>query len=421
MTALRKFFGVNNPTVHPYKRAVEGLVNPALVVGFELETEECGRLPSSFASKADSMNIGVERDGSLRGNAYEFISRPMQSQHALAAIGDFIEWAGFTEENYSDRCSVHVHVNCTDMEMEQISNVALLYTIAEEILFEYVGGHRDSNIYCIPWSQCRSHFDLIQNFLTRPDFQLKKWNKYTALNLLPLSSIGTIEFRQMHGTADMEKITRWVNIIGAMFKWAKEVELKDLIGEIKTLNTTSQYETFFNRLVGSQLVYNDTYRAKLEAGVISAKYSLISANRPKNSKASDTVTLDELIPEVQAAPRARDANEELRVAIQRLGEGEIRRGATRAQAQPAARVPNGLLGQVMAGNAATVRMDTQAVPRPAMTAEAVAEGMRHVINRRVTTDALGRSIYTDFVHPAPRAEWGPVPITAHDPEADEEN
>lgn len=412
MTALRKFFGVNNPTVHTYKRAVEGLVNPTLVVGFELETEECGRLPSSFASKADSMNIGVERDGSLRGTAYEFISRPMQSQHALAAIGDFIEWAGFTEENYSDRCSVHVHVNCTDMEMEQISNVALLYTIAEEILFEYVGGHRDSNIYCIPWSQCRSHFDLIQNFLTRPDFQLKKWNKYTALNLLPLSSIGTIEFRQMHGTADMEKITRWVNIIGAMFKWAKEVELKDLIGEIKTLNTTSQYETFFNRLVGSQLVYNDTYRAKLEAGVISAKYSLISASRPKNSKASDTVVLDEL-PEVQAAPRTRDANEELRAAIQRLREGEVRRGTTRAQAAATA--------QMMAGNAATVRMDTQMGPQPVMTAGAVAEGMANVIHRRVTADAMGRTIYTDFVRPAPRAEWTVAPNPAYDPEADEEN
>lgn len=326
MTTLKKFFGVGAPTVAIYSREATGLINPDLVVGFELETENCDAISTNaLVSKADTFQINIERDGSLRGTAYEFISRPMRSKHALAAVEDFWSWAKFTEENYSDRCSVHVHVNCTDMQMEQISNVTLLYTIAEEILFEYVGGHRDSNIYCIPWSQCRAHFDLVQGFLTRPEYPLKKWNKYTALNLLPLTSIGTVEFRQMHGTADIEKLTRWVNIIGAIFKWAKEVSLKDLVAEIKTLNTNSQYETFFTRLIGGQLPYNEDYRSKLEAGVIFAKYSLISMSRPKGKEATVEVT-----PEPQAAvPRTVEATQQLQEAIARL------RGEDRLRAAPA--------------------------------------------------------------------------------------
>lgn len=298
MTQLTKFFRVGAPRVETYPRTVD-CVNPSLVIGLELETENCQRLNTDrWIEGAHRHQFRVDRDGSLRGSAYEFISNPMQSRHALPALQDFLTWAQFNEENYSDRCSVHVHVNCTDMEMEQISNVALLYTVAEEIMFEFVGRHRESNIYCIPWSHCRAHYDLIQYFLSRPAEQLKRWNKYTALNLIPLSSYGTVEFRQMHGTADFGKLQQWINMIGAIFAMAKSVELKDLIAEIKSLNTTSQYEGFFQRMLGGQLPYNETYRQKMEDGVIFAKYSLISMN--KKSKGSAPKVAEEVTVDIEA-------------------------------------------------------------------------------------------------------------------------
>lgn len=287
MTKLNKFFSVPNPDTRTYHRTIDA-VNPGLVIGLELETENCGRRSATaWQGGAEDFNFRVDRDGSLRGTAYEFISHPMRSEHALPALQDFLIWSGFNDDNYSDRCSVHVHVNCTDLEMEQISNVALLYTVAEDILFEFVGGNRESNIYCIPWAHCRAHFDLIQSFLSNPTSQLKKWNKYTALNLIPLSSYGTVEFRQMHGTADFDKLQRWINIIGSIFRMAKETELNALIAEIKTLNTTSQYEQFFQRMIGGNLPYNDKYRSKMEEGVIFAKYSLISLSKKSNKKSTD--------------------------------------------------------------------------------------------------------------------------------------
>ena len=294
-------FGVAAPRVRSLKMAME-CVNPSLVIGLELETEKCEGDGGWYEDSVKKLNFQVKTDGSLRGNAFEFISLPMRSDQALGALDAFFTATQFNEDNYSDRCSVHVHVNCTDMEFEQISSLALLYTTMEEILFEFVGHNRDSNIYCIPWNQCRAHLNLVQNFLSDGGSVLRRWSKYTALNLLPLSTLGTVEFRQMHGTADMKKLTTWINIIGAMFAYAKTVELKDLIEQIKDLNTTSQYEVFFNRVLAMQLPYTDKYKEKLEEGIILAKYSLMNMGTMKNKDETTAPMPDPFEAIRQAAP-----------------------------------------------------------------------------------------------------------------------
>lgn len=299
-------YGMAPPRAVTYSRAVE-CVNPELVMGVELETENCQSTTDVILSEAAARSkIQITTDGSLRGVAYEFITNPMTSKHLLPALDDFFAMTKFNDNNYTDRCSVHVHVNCTDLELEMIGSLALIYTVVEDILFEFVGRDRDSNIYCIPWNQCRMHYDLIQRFLSASDSTLKNWSKYTALNLIPLRTLGTVEFRQMHGTADMEKLTKWINIIGAMFKAAKEIELNNLIPMIKELNTTSQYEAFFNRVLGGQLPYTEVYRQKMEEGVILAKFTLVnkSDKSVKQSKTKAVEKLQLVEAPVEGPPRA---------------------------------------------------------------------------------------------------------------------
>jgi hypothetical protein len=276
---ISEVFGVGSPAIRKVKEAVD-CVFPELVIGVELETENVSS-NLDFGPVGKLFNVDVKTDASLRGNAFEFITKPMRSDHCLSAVSGFLEYCKFDESNYSDRCSVHVHVNCTDMTASQVNSVALLYTVLEDLLFEFVGHDRDSNIYCIPWSHCRAHLNLMHRFLNSPSNALYHWNKYTALNLLPLQTQGTIEFRQMHGTADMNKLTTWVNLIGAMFKYAKSIELKDLMEEIKELNSTSQYEIFFNKITAGQLPYNEAYSRKMEEGVIFAKYSMMASFKSK--------------------------------------------------------------------------------------------------------------------------------------------
>ena len=276
MNICKVFEDIRPPKVYTMQTPT-ACANADLVIGLELETEKCDRYTGGeYMAKAVPLNFMVETDGSLRGSAYEFISRPMKSTYALTALDMFFKAMGFTADNYSDRCSVHVHVNCTDMTTEQVSNVALLYSMTEDILFEFIGGDRDTNIFCVPWNQCRAQVDLVERFVTDAPSTLRGWNKYTALNLIPLKTQGTIEFRQMHGTSDIAKLTTWINIIGCMFSFANKTTLKDLIARIKELGTSSQYEMFFQELFKGYLPYNEVYKLRMEEGVILAKFSLLN-------------------------------------------------------------------------------------------------------------------------------------------------
>ena len=275
---IKQLFDLRNVAVATYPRAVECL-NPELIIGLELETENCAHDGRVYQTVLAPMNVDVTTDGSLRGAAYEFITRPMRSDHALAALTDYFVATSFNETNFTDRCSVHVHVNCLDLDQSEVSSVALLYTILEDILMEYVGHNRDSNLYCIPWSHCRQHYDLVYQFLNNAGPTLKRWNKYTALNLLPLLRQGTIEFRQLYGTSDMTILTQWINIIGSIMAYAKRTPLKTLMAQIKEINSVSNYEVFFRDVLSNLLPYNDVYRQKLEEGVVLAKFGMAGMSK----------------------------------------------------------------------------------------------------------------------------------------------
>lgn len=286
MTILIKdAMGTNHPKAHNPKGVVSSPY-PNQLVGIELEIENTNSWDGwhHYASTGELGVLGnlgfyTNIDNSLRGTSAEYVTRPMRIDHTLFALTEFFRVTGYGPNNYSDRCSVHVHANCTDMTLEQVATLALLYSVVEEPLFEFIGNYRDTNIYCVPWYQCRNHTQVVFNCLKDPS-KMRGWQKYTALNLLPLTTQGTVEFRQMHGTADIVKLTQWINIIGAIMTDAKRRDLAGLKSELEQLNTTSQYHTFFEQTLGNQLVYNPVYAEKLERGIIQAKYSLMSRETP---------------------------------------------------------------------------------------------------------------------------------------------
>jgi hypothetical protein len=109
----------------------------------------------------------------------------------------------------------------------------------------------------------------------------KDWHKYTALNLNPLSTYGTIEWRHMEGTCDLEKIILWLQIIGSIYAYATSMEYEDVLKSVIGLNTTSQYNTIFSLVFGrfaEQLKYPG-YDIDIEDGVLNMKYSIAAPNK----------------------------------------------------------------------------------------------------------------------------------------------
>lgn len=187
-----------------------------MLVGLECEIECIGDWNSRVR---DRWNI--TEDGSLRNRGKEFISQPIPIGTALAnfkVLHDNLIFLGNPEGPFSERTSIHVHVNCQPYEEAEIRNVVLMYALFEEYFFKMVHPSRRENIHCVP---------LVETFL--PGYYNaglrtlhERWtaHKYTALNIRPLSTLGTIEFRHMHGHDDVNLLGRWLRTINNLFTCA---------------------------------------------------------------------------------------------------------------------------------------------------------------------------------------------------------
>lgn len=275
MSTISKLFGIEG---------IEGTQ-----FGLELEIEHAS---PEWRNPFD--DIHVEEDGSLRNSGWEFITDPLPLNKTINLLGAFFDNAKDQEHqrgeyylegdvpfHYSERTSIHVHTNCTHLTLDQVASILLLYQTVEELLFKWVGNDRDKNIFCVPWSQTVLSYDLITHFNSFVKSVSVDRNKYTALNIVPLVSQGTIEWRHMYGTCDMDKITTWLKIINCFYEKVYTTSIDEIETYITQLNTNSQYEAFLRWLFGDlhQHFMLPHYRIMLENGVINMKYSIMNKKK----------------------------------------------------------------------------------------------------------------------------------------------
>lgn len=251
--------------------------DPSLLYGVELEIENCN--PDDPRSHRVP-GMEYHADGSLRNFGAEFVTQPMKMRELSYVLQQFFMKNNFNADNYSERCSVHVHCNVGDLTVEQLSTVLLLYQVYERSLFAFVGGERDKNIFCVPWYDTRLTHRIFSSFDRGILSRLRDWEKYTALNLLPIYTQGTIEFRHMPGTPDVAFILKWCDIIGQMFAYARKNTLSELLNTIITLNSSSRYHALTYDVFGEHadmLLMNIEHH--MERGVIDVKYSMMATQK----------------------------------------------------------------------------------------------------------------------------------------------
>lgn len=218
-------------------------------VGIEIECEKCGDTAFRLS------RWQVERDGSLRGeDAYEFKTMfPSTCYDSLLALQEFfsrvehLRKAGRAMFDFSERTSIHVHIDVRDLTEEQIKSMVKLYMIYEKSLFDLVGRERRHNIFCIPL--CES------NLLNggRLGSWWQHWEKYSACNLHPLANFGTVEFRIMAGNDNLDLISTWVLMLCALAEYAAHNSPEVVDETINTLKTESQYQMLADNIFGCNL------------------------------------------------------------------------------------------------------------------------------------------------------------------------
>ena len=294
-TPLNLLIPLKAPVPYKFSKVIPlHCADPALLYGVELEIE------NTAYGEWVVPGLVVTEDGSLRNGGAEYITSPMTYSNLMYCLDTFFTKAGVSDRNYSERCSVHVHANCQDLSINQIKTVLVLYQVFERIFFHFAGEERDKNIFCVPWDQTLLNHNVI-NSLSSNLLNVRAWQKYTALNLLPLTTQGTVEFRHLPGMYNLPRLGTWFNMIGCLFRYARQHNYNDVVKILAELNTVSNYHDIFNRVMGDFYPPEERYPdmvTDIENGVLNMKYSMLEPKTKPGLAKTDTLLglLDEAPP-----------------------------------------------------------------------------------------------------------------------------
>ncbi len=192
MATVSDVFGQSYPT-----ESIEG--HPLVVgknrVGVEIELED---VRMTFPA---SRYWRVERDGSLRNNGVEFVFRgPMGGKDLYTALVEVDTFLHEASPDGSWRCSTHVHLDVRDMTADQLKNMFLTYLVYEQLLFNCSGEERYKNNFCPALGFAQQMLKVLSDNWYKNDRQFMNgivggWEKYSAMNLCPMSGYGSVEFR----------------------------------------------------------------------------------------------------------------------------------------------------------------------------------------------------------------------------------
>jgi hypothetical protein len=190
------------------------------ILGIEVEVEHFLMSYEELTKDRSFWNrIG---DDSLKDHGAEWISIPVQGKnidYALTELNDIFTIAKSNEYYFNHRCSIHVHLNVSQMGIGKLRQLYITYALLEPYFFAWCDPNRKNNPFCVPLYIQQETFEKL--FTTSIESE-QKGLKYLALANNHLSDYGTIEFRHLHGTDDMVLIRRWLMMIQKLFKFATE-------------------------------------------------------------------------------------------------------------------------------------------------------------------------------------------------------
>lgn len=191
-----------------------GVQAKEFIAGVELEIEDVQNFKKDI-------EWAIENDGSLRNNGKEFISPPLDRASLVKGFKDIHAALVHDKKNpkpFTERTSIHVHVNCLDLTQHQTRSIIMWYALFEPIFFAMVSPNRRNNIHCVGLDQTL----VSEHYRRTIPIMVQKWSKYTALNVLPLKPQGTIEFRHMEGHADADRFADWLLILENLWQYGRE-------------------------------------------------------------------------------------------------------------------------------------------------------------------------------------------------------
>jgi hypothetical protein len=179
--------------------------------------------PIGIEVEIEGINLPVEgipdrwkvvRDGSLRGGLEYILREPCGEMEYKPYIRALFDSLCEAEIKLSNRCSTHVHINCSGMRANEQTSFVALWTVFEKPLIRWCGDSRVGNLFCLS-NDDTNGFNTNQwyNALKSGVFDFSNHYKYSALNLGSYNKLGTFEIRCMRGVDSPEPLLPWVAIL----------------------------------------------------------------------------------------------------------------------------------------------------------------------------------------------------------------
>jgi hypothetical protein len=218
-------------------------IYPVPLTGIEVEVENV----NAGDTQAPSHSWRVENDGSLRNMGIEYISLPTKPEHIESAITYLFDDILPTTAHFSPRTSIHIHLNCRELDLMQIYNIVITYQCFEDLLYDFAGKERKKSIFCVPVGNTSYYRNMKALFQAN---DLVGWSKYTGLNLGPLNEYGTIEFRHLRGTNDKRVLFKWLHLLYSLYNYAINVSTEVLESRILEVSRSGNYGAFGYQVFG---------------------------------------------------------------------------------------------------------------------------------------------------------------------------
>lgn len=198
--------------------------------GIEIEVEGRNLLQAIAGKWTD------KTDGSLRGESREYILRkPLDLDAAKEALVDLNKALTSNKAvlDFSFRTSVHVHVNVLDMNKKTLHSFLYLSHLFENVLVNYSGTERTGNRFCLRCSDAEYKVGIMYDFLTQNGFRGLNEDviKYSAINIAPITTQGSVEFRSMRGTLDTAILYPWLDVLQNIRNMSQIMSVKDIAAE----------------------------------------------------------------------------------------------------------------------------------------------------------------------------------------------
>jgi hypothetical protein len=189
----------------------------------------------------------VVSDCSLSGSqAFELVSPILQGANGIEQVKTVGRVLTAIGAKVNTSCGLHVHVDARGLTQPELKRICKMWMKYEACFDSIVPASRRNNRFCqairTKYATLDAAFAAIDAARNLGDLRVAvngiggSPSRYHKLNLESLLRHGTVEFRQHSGTVDADKMTNWVELVGAFVESAITAKTIRKTGEGKFEN-----------------------------------------------------------------------------------------------------------------------------------------------------------------------------------------